>query len=156
MPCTTFCFVCFYQPAFCRVCVFILWTSCLPTNKWIKIKLNIGILAWRLNWSFCADKIQAIGLIYAGLEATCRNSNERCNFCACRPYLWANHQTWQLFSSHAASAQSVDGLLQELCGTKWTNFEQFSDSCYLCSGSTGASMMRNKKKVFPNFVRLIS
>ena len=21
MPCTTFCFVCFYQPAFCRVCV---------------------------------------------------------------------------------------------------------------------------------------
>jgi len=20
MPCTTFCFVCFYQPAFCRVC----------------------------------------------------------------------------------------------------------------------------------------
>jgi len=29
MPCTTFCFVCFYQPVFCRVCVFILWTSCL-------------------------------------------------------------------------------------------------------------------------------
>jgi len=29
MPCTTFCFVCFYRPAFCRVCVFILWTSCL-------------------------------------------------------------------------------------------------------------------------------
>jgi len=36
MPCscTTFCIVCFYQPAFCRVCVFILWTSCLlKTNK---------------------------------------------------------------------------------------------------------------------------
>ena len=29
----TFCFVCFYQPAFCRVCVFILWTSCLLINK---------------------------------------------------------------------------------------------------------------------------
>ena len=29
MSCTTFCIVCFYQPAFCRVCVFILWTSCL-------------------------------------------------------------------------------------------------------------------------------
>jgi len=38
MSCTTFCIVCFYQPAFCRVCVFILWTSCLLTNK--KIKLN--------------------------------------------------------------------------------------------------------------------
>jgi len=23
IPFTTFCFVCFYQPAFCRVCVFI-------------------------------------------------------------------------------------------------------------------------------------
>jgi len=33
MSCTTFCFVCFYQLAFCRVCVFILWTSCLLTNK---------------------------------------------------------------------------------------------------------------------------
>jgi len=36
MPCKTFCFVCFYRPASCRVCVFILWTSCLVTNKWIK------------------------------------------------------------------------------------------------------------------------
>jgi len=26
-------FIWFYQPAFCRVCVFILWTSCLLTNK---------------------------------------------------------------------------------------------------------------------------
>ena len=33
MPCTTFCFVCFHRPAFCRVCVFILWTSCLLINK---------------------------------------------------------------------------------------------------------------------------
>ena len=33
MPCITFCIVCFYQPAFCRVCVFILWTSCLLINK---------------------------------------------------------------------------------------------------------------------------
>jgi len=32
MPCKTFCFVCFYQPALSRVCVFMLWTSCLPTN----------------------------------------------------------------------------------------------------------------------------
>jgi len=39
MSCTTFCFVCFYQPAFCRVCVFILWTSCLLTNKWNEMKL---------------------------------------------------------------------------------------------------------------------
>jgi len=31
--CTTFFLVCFYQPAFCRVCVFILWTSCLVINK---------------------------------------------------------------------------------------------------------------------------
>jgi len=37
MSCTTFCIVCFYQPAFCRVCVFILWTSCLLINKWIKL-----------------------------------------------------------------------------------------------------------------------
>ena len=37
MSCTTFCF---YQPAFCRVCVFILWTSCLLINKLIKIKLS--------------------------------------------------------------------------------------------------------------------
>jgi len=29
MSCTTFCIVCFYQPAFCRVCVSILWTSYL-------------------------------------------------------------------------------------------------------------------------------
>jgi len=29
VSCTRFCFVCFYEPAFCRVCVFILWTSCL-------------------------------------------------------------------------------------------------------------------------------
>jgi len=28
-----YCIVCFYQPAFCRVCVFILWTSCLLINK---------------------------------------------------------------------------------------------------------------------------
>jgi len=27
--CKTFCFVCFYQPALCRKCVFVLWTSCL-------------------------------------------------------------------------------------------------------------------------------
>ena len=33
MPCTTFYIVCFYQPAFCRVCVFILWASCLLINK---------------------------------------------------------------------------------------------------------------------------
>jgi len=33
MPCTTFCFVCFYRPAFCRVCVLILWTSCMFINK---------------------------------------------------------------------------------------------------------------------------
>jgi len=33
MPCTTFCFVCFYRPAFCRVCVFMLWTSCLLINN---------------------------------------------------------------------------------------------------------------------------
>jgi len=38
MPCKTFSFVCFYQPALSRVCMFILWTSCLVTNK--KIKLN--------------------------------------------------------------------------------------------------------------------
>ena len=34
------CFVCFYQPALCRVCVFILWTSCLLINKQIKLELN--------------------------------------------------------------------------------------------------------------------
>jgi len=33
MPCKTSCFVCFYRPAFCRVCVFMLWTSCLVKNK---------------------------------------------------------------------------------------------------------------------------
>jgi len=33
MLCTTFCFVCFYQPAFCRVCVFILWPLRLLINK---------------------------------------------------------------------------------------------------------------------------
>jgi len=33
MPCTTFCIFWFYQPAFCWVCVFILWTSCLLVNK---------------------------------------------------------------------------------------------------------------------------
>jgi len=33
MPCTMLCIVCCYQPAFCRVCVFILWTSCLLKNK---------------------------------------------------------------------------------------------------------------------------
>ena len=33
MPCKTFCFACFYRPAFCRVCVFIVWTSCLVINK---------------------------------------------------------------------------------------------------------------------------
>ena len=38
MPCTTFCIVCLYLPAFCRVCVFVLWTSCLLTNKQIKSK----------------------------------------------------------------------------------------------------------------------
>ena len=26
--CETFCFVCFYQPALCRMCVFVQWTSC--------------------------------------------------------------------------------------------------------------------------------
>jgi len=30
MPCITFCF---YQPVLCRVCLFILWTSCLFINK---------------------------------------------------------------------------------------------------------------------------
>jgi len=29
LRCPTFCFVCFYWPAFCRLCVFKLWTSCL-------------------------------------------------------------------------------------------------------------------------------
>jgi len=33
MPCTTFCFVCVYRPAFCRVCVFILWILCLVINQ---------------------------------------------------------------------------------------------------------------------------
>jgi len=27
--CKTFCYVCFYQPALCRKCVFVRWTSCL-------------------------------------------------------------------------------------------------------------------------------
>ena len=27
--CKTFCFICFYLPALCRMCVFVLWTSCL-------------------------------------------------------------------------------------------------------------------------------
>jgi len=31
--CTTFCFVCLYQPALCSVCVFVLWTLCLLTDK---------------------------------------------------------------------------------------------------------------------------
>jgi len=42
MPCTTFCFVCLYQPAFCRVCVFVLWTSCLLTNKHINKKISVA------------------------------------------------------------------------------------------------------------------
>ena len=33
MPCKTFCFVCLYQLALSRVCVFILWTFCLFTKK---------------------------------------------------------------------------------------------------------------------------
>ena len=38
------CFVCFHQPVLCRVCEFILWTSCLVTNIQIKkLKLNINI-----------------------------------------------------------------------------------------------------------------
>ena len=67
-----------------------------------------------------------------------------------------NYQTWQPIASHASSAQSAGRLFQELGGAKWTNFGQFSDGCYLCSGSNGTSMMRNKKKLLPNFVRLIS
>jgi len=38
VPCTMFCFVCFYRPAFSTVCVFILWTLCLVINKQIKLK----------------------------------------------------------------------------------------------------------------------
>ena len=29
----TFCFVCFYQPAMCRQCLLVLWTSCRTTNQ---------------------------------------------------------------------------------------------------------------------------
>ena len=43
MPCKTFCFVRFYRPALCRACVFILWTSCLLTNKQIKLNWIIII-----------------------------------------------------------------------------------------------------------------
>jgi len=46
MPCTTFYFICLYQPqpafwSLSSVCVFVLWTSChnLLTNKQIK-KIN--------------------------------------------------------------------------------------------------------------------
>ena len=39
---TTFCFVCFYRPVVCRVCVFILWASCLLINKYIKLKYKTG------------------------------------------------------------------------------------------------------------------
>jgi len=49
MRCTTFCFVCFYQPAFCRVCVFILWTSCLLINTWIKLNCYPK---WKGHWSY--------------------------------------------------------------------------------------------------------
>jgi len=42
MPCKVFCFVCFYQLALCRVCVFILWTSCLLSNK----------QRWALDWAW--------------------------------------------------------------------------------------------------------
>ena len=31
--CKTFCLACFYQPALCRMCVFVLWTSCLRVKK---------------------------------------------------------------------------------------------------------------------------
>jgi len=41
MPCTTFCFVCLYQPAFCRVCVLVLWTPCLLTNKQKKYNVEV-------------------------------------------------------------------------------------------------------------------
>ena len=53
MPCEIFYFVCVYRPAFCRVCVFILWTSCLLTNKWIK--LNYEEKVWH-----CSKEVGAV------------------------------------------------------------------------------------------------
>jgi len=35
MLCKTFCFVCFYRPAFCRVCVFMLWMDYVSSHKQI-------------------------------------------------------------------------------------------------------------------------
>ena len=57
MPWTTLCFVCFYRPAFCRVCVFILWTSCLLINKYIK-----KIKKYQFHW-VCAAHLKYRSLL---------------------------------------------------------------------------------------------
>ena len=43
--CKTFCFVCFYQPALCRKCVFVLWTSSLRA-KLHYITFNTMAVLW--------------------------------------------------------------------------------------------------------------
>ena len=49
MPCTTFCFVCFYQTAFCRVCVFILWTF-VSAHKQINELISCLSLPYCRQW----------------------------------------------------------------------------------------------------------
>jgi len=47
LPCKTFCFACLHQPALCRKCVFVLWTSCL------RVKIHYYYYSLKISLSLC-------------------------------------------------------------------------------------------------------